>query len=395
MSEPIRPRLAVAHFTNSQTRGGAEEHILTLLRGFDRATFDLSLICPAEVADKLGSDLPHDVSVHRLLLRHPLDVRNALRLARTLRGRVDIVHSHLFYSSLFASPVAWLAGVPLIVETPHVREHWRKGPIKSRFFVDRFVGRFVDRYIAVSEANARYLVETKGLPPTKVTVIQNGCDITRFDPTRPPPAGLRAGLGISPDDPLVVVVGRLEPQKGHAVLLEALARVTRQEPRVRLVCVGEGSLRSELEDRVRGLGVVANVRFVGFQSHVEDWLALADFTVLPSLWEGLPLAAIESLAAGRTMVATRVDGTVEVVVEGETGLTVPPGEAAPLAEALLRLLREPQLRNRLAARGRAWVTERFTQERQVEQTQDLYIKAWEASRRRAGQAVTKSPASAA
>ena len=370
--------ISVLHFTNSLVRGGAEEHVLTLLRGLDRSSFRPHLVCPPALAGKLEKDLPADVPLFPLLLQKPRQLRAALGLARILRGRrVDILHSHGFYSSLFASPVGWLCGVPLVVETPHVREHWRQGWFKSRFVVDRLAGSFVHHYIAVSEANARYLREQKGLPAHKIVVIRNGCDLERFDPAHPAPAGLKSRLGFADGDPVLVVLGRLEPQKGHRVLLDALPAVLREFPRARLVCVGEGILRDHLREQVRALGLEASVRFVGYQTNVTDWLALADLTVLPSFYEGLPLVAIESLAAGRPVVATAVDGTPEVVVDGRTGLLVPPGDAAGLANAICRLLREPGLRRSLGEAGRRHVLDGYSQERQIRQTQELYLSAWE------------------
>ena len=366
-------RASVLYFSNALTRGGAEEHIVTLLRGLDRRQFRPLLVCTPEVAGRLRSDLPGDVEFIPLRLRKPGHLAAALRLARIIRGRrVDILHSHLFYGSLFASPIGWLCRVPLIIETPHVREQWRQGWFKSRFIVDRMVGRFVHQYIAVSQANARYLIEEKRLPARKITVIHNGCDIERFDPGRLPPSGLRQSLGFGPPDPVLVVAGRLEPQKGHRVLLDALPAVLHEFPQARLVCVGSGSLRSELEARVRELGLADSLRFVGHQSNISDWLALADLTILPSFYEGLPLVAIESLAAGRPMVATAVDGTPEIVVNGETGLTVPPGDARALAQAICRLLGDPMLQERLARRGREWVLERFSAEQQIRRTEILY-----------------------
>ena len=365
-------RITVLHFSNALARGGAEEHILTLLRGLDRSRFRPLLACTPEVARKLAGDLPHDVLVTTLCLRRPRDLSAARTLSRLIRReRVAVVHSHLFYSSLFASPIARLAGVPLVVETPHIRERWRHG-VKGKYTVDRFVGRFVDQYIAVSEANRRYLIEEKGLPSQKIVVIHNGCDVRRFNPDHQAPQGLRESLGFGPSDPVVVMVGRLEEQKGHRILLEALPAVRQHFPTVRLVCVGEGALREELEHRVRESSLQGHVHFVGQQRNVRDWLALADMTVLPSLFEGLPLAAIESLAAGRAMVATAVDGTPEVVIDGATGLTVQPGDPVPLAEAISRLLGDPMLREKLALAGREWVLQKFGQERQIERTEALY-----------------------
>lgn len=364
--------ISVLYFSNTLARGGAEEHILTLLRGLDRHRFRPALVCAPEVAEKIRRDVPRDVPLTALRLRKPYEIGAASALLSIMRARrPDIVHSHLFHSSLFASPIAALARVPLVVETPHLRESWRRG-LKARYVVDRIAGRFVDQYIAVSDANRRYLVEEKGLARHKVVVIHNGCDLRRFNPHHRAPAGMRESLGFGASDPVLVVVGRLEPQKGHRVLFDALPAVRAQFPRVRLVCVGEGALRQELEQQVAASGLGDAVRFVGQQANVADWLALADVTVLPSFFEGLPLAAIESLAAGRPMVASAVDGTPEVVIDGATGLTVPPGDADGLARALGRLLGDRRLREKLALAGRAWVLERFNEDRQIQRTEALY-----------------------
>jgi glycosyltransferase involved in cell wall biosynthesis len=366
--------IPVMQFCNTSVRAGAEEHILTLLRGLDRKEFRLHLVCGPEVADAVRSDLPRDVELLPLLYPSPSHVAGAAQLRRWIgERRIQVLHSHLFRSSLCASPVGWMCRVPLIVETPHVRESWRRGWKANNFWVDRMAGRFVDRYIAVSYANARYLVEEKGLPERKVHVIQNGTDLGRFNPEHVPPPGMRAELGIGTVDPVMLVAARLEPQKGHSVLLNAMPEVLREFPNARVFCLGDGILREELEQQSKQLGLQENVRFLGFRSKVADWLALCDFTVLPSFYEGLPLVAVESLAAGRTMVATAVDGTPEVIVNGRTGITVPSGDPAALAAAISSLLRSPALRQRLAEQGRAHVLERFSQERQVRETGEFYL----------------------
>lgn len=374
--------LSVLYFTNDTVRGGVEEHILTLLRGLDRGLFQPHLVCPPELAAKLRPDLPADVDLMPLRFTKPWQLSPAARLAAFLRRRrIDILHSHQFCSSLLASPIGRLCGVPVIIETPHVREHWRRG-WKSLFVIDRLVGRLVDGYVAVSEANARYLVEQKGLSRANVVVIHNGCDLGRFDPSRTAPPGLKASLSFGERDPVLMVVARLEPQKGHRVLLDALPLVRQRFPTVRVLCVGEGSQRDELNAQAVRLGVADAVRFVGYQSGIAEWLAIADLTVLPSFYEGLPLVAVESLAAGRPVVATAVDGTPEVVVDGRTGSTVPPGDAARLAEAVCRLLGDSKTRQAMGRAGRAWAEAHFGQERQVRQTEKLYLDAWERRRAR-------------
>jgi glycosyltransferase involved in cell wall biosynthesis len=366
--------VSIAIFTNTQVRAGVEEHILTLLRGLDRRCFRPHLVCPPVLIEVLRPDVPADVEVLPLCLDRPTQWRAAMKFGRFLLAKkIEILHSHMFQSSLYASPVGWLCGVGAVFETVHGREDWRRGWLKSRFVVDRTVGRFVDAYISVSEGCAEYLTDRKGLPARKIHVIPNGCDLDRFSDSSSNTGDLKNALGLRNGQSVLLVIGRLEPQKGHAVLLEAMARIRTEFANVHLVCVGEGSLAESLKARTAELGLNECVHFVGYQRRVEDWLAMADVAILPSFYEGMPLVVIEALAAGRAMVATAVDGTSEVVVNGKTGLTVPPGDAEALAKAISQLLRNPAERRALGAAGRQWVLEKFSEKAQVRRTQELYL----------------------
>lgn len=366
-------RISVLYFSNERVRGGAEEHMLTLLRGLNRELFRLHLVCTPELARLMSPDLPDDVEVFPLKLDKPWQAQSAMELALIIRKRkVEVLHSHLFYASLFASPVGWMCSVPVVVETPHVREFWRQG-LKSRYTIDRLVGRCVTHYIAVSEANGRYLTEEKGLPPRKVHVIHNGSDLKRFRDFSSNCMELRIAKGFRPEEPVLLVAGRLEPQKGHSVLLDALPLVRLRFPNVRVVFAGEGSLLPQLQQQMTGLGLQGTVDFVGFQRNIEEWLSIADITVLPSFYEGLPLVAIESQAAGTPLVASAVDGTPEIVINEETGLTVPPGDSKALAEAICRLLADRKLRQQFGKAGRSLVFQKFSQEEQIRKTEQIYL----------------------
>jgi glycosyltransferase involved in cell wall biosynthesis len=368
--------ISVCMFDNEIVRGGAEEHMLCLLRGLDRARFHPQLICPKELLILLRADLPADVEVLPLSLQSHRQLGRVKTLYDFLRRhRVQVLHSHGFRPSLIASPIGRGAGVPVNVETPHVREYWRKG-WKASFAIDRFASRFVDQYIAVSQANCNYLIEEKGLTEAKVTLIRNGCDIRRFDPSHVSPVGCKGRLGIKEGAPVLLVVGRLEPQKGHSVLLQAMALLEAEFPGLSLVALGEGSLRPELEAQVSELGLRDYVRMPGHVPDIRNWMAAADICVLPSFAEGLPLFAIECLAAGRPMVASAVDGTPEIVVDGRTGLTVPPGNVVELAQAIARLLRDRQFAAELGSAGAKWVRRWFTLDRQIRETEELYERLW-------------------
>ncbi len=375
-------RIRVLHFTNTTVYAGAEEHMLTLLRGLDRHQFQPFLACHPKLYKEMEHALPADVRVLWTLLERPEDCRAAIQFTRILREhRIQILHSHMFQSSLVASPLAWMCRVPAIIETPHVAERWRNGWLKGNFQVDRLISRFVTYHIAVSRANAKYLVQTKGLPQRKVVVIRNGCDPGQFTPDRPEPAGLRKSLGFGKSDPVLIVPARLEPQKGHSIFLSALPSVIKEFPQLKAVLVGDGILRKDLEAQAASLGLNPNIRFVGYQSKIADWYALADLMVLPSLYEGLPLVAIEALSSGCPVVATAVDGTPEVVIHGKSGLTVPPRDPIRLAEAICQMFRQPEMRESMGRCGREFIMSEFTLAKQVRETADIYRLAWNQRRR--------------
>jgi glycosyltransferase involved in cell wall biosynthesis len=365
-------RIPLVFFSNSQERGGAEEHVLTLLRGLSREHFQFHLVCPPIVARAVESDLPKDVEVAEIDLCSPKHVGAAGKLFSYLRKtKAEILHSHLFYASFFASPVGKLARVPVVIETPHVREQWRKG-WKASYRIDRFAGKFVDHYIAVSAANKKYLVEEKKLPAQKISVILNGSDLRKFSHYSPS-LNLRAQLGIGSNNPVVLVPARLAPQKGHTFLLDAAPSIVEAFPSVRFVCLGDGELKTELMGKADRLGVAPNFLWLGFQNNMPEWYAFADVVALPSLFEGLPLAMIEALASGRAAVATAVDGTPEIVVNERTGLLVAPGNPQQLSAAIVRMLSDASLRKRLGDAGVQWVTDNFSDARQIAATEELYL----------------------
>lgn len=372
-SNPVR----ILYFSNEAKRVGAQEHLLQLLRRLDRGVFEPHLACTPEMASRLKSEIPADVTVHPIKLCKPTHLRGATRLVGLLRRhKIDILHAHTSWASLHAMPLARLVGVPVTIETPDLRELRRTGPTKSKAFVDRAIGRLVDYYVAVSEASRKDLVSERRVPAHKVILIPNGTDLERF--ASPPEFPIRrTDLGLRAEDRVLAVFARLEPEEGHRVLLDALPGALREVPNVKVICVGDGPLRKELVARVRDLGLQDDVRFVGFQTDTVAWLHLVDATVLPSSFEGLALAAIESLAAGKPMIASAVDGVSEVVLDGVTGLTVAPGDARALKEAICTLLRSPELLQKLGAAGRRWVCENFDVRKQVQSTEELYLRAWQ------------------
>ena len=243
MKSRKRPR--VLHFLPFNVRGGAEEHALSILSAIGSSGFEPWIAAPPALLANLDQELKaFNVQTFSVTHASPFALAEASRFARFLRRqRIAIVHSHMFLASIFASPLAKLCGVRGIVETFHLREVWREDkPLKGSFWLDRQIGRFVDRYIAVSQAARRHLTDTKGIPRSKVTTIYNGRDLTRF---RPPLPGerthARAELGVS-NKLTLLVLGRLEPQKGHIYVIEALTGLVPTRPHLVALFAGAGAL---------------------------------------------------------------------------------------------------------------------------------------------------------
>jgi glycosyltransferase involved in cell wall biosynthesis len=357
----------------SPVRGGVEEVVLALLQRLDPDEFHLALAAPRPLLDALAPDL---AAVRVDVMAVEADSWLRLEEVRKLdvfidRLRPHLVNPHLFRSTAVAAPLARWRRVPAVVETYHGREGWRHGALRGSFLPDRLVARCVDRVIAVSQAARDFLIRGKGYPAHKIVVVPNGRDLSAFAPGRDRDA-VRKELGLDASTPLAGVVGRLEPQKGHRYLIDAWPHVARQLPDARLLVVGEGSLRAGLEAQARARGVAGSLIFTGFRTDVPRLLDALDVVALPSLYEGMPLTAIEASAMARPVVATAVDGTPEVVLDGSTGLLVPPADARSLAYALLRLLGDPAVARDMGAAARTYALERFDLQRQVDAAAQVY-----------------------
>lgn len=371
INRPIR----VLQFLNANCApGGVETHVCALLTRLPEDEFTVTLVCPPIPYEFMFARQASNG--HRVIC---LDAQRfsqigaMKKLASILRReQIDIAHCHQFRATTMLAPLATACRVPCVIETTHLREAWRRGWIKRSFVIDRMVYKLVDHFIAVSDANRQYLVRQKHCDPSTIDVIRNGCDLSRFQPSPDRGASIRERYGVPPSALLVVYAGRLEPQKGIGVLLEAMTPVASHFPDVRVLLVGDGALRAELKAETYRRNLRSAITFAGLQRDVVPFLDAADLVVLPSFWEGLPFAAVEAGAMGKPMVATAVDGTPEVVKDGESGLLVPPGDSNAFANAMISLLGDAPKRRAMGARAKEIVAARFSVERLVAETTDLY-----------------------
>lgn len=349
--------------------GGTEQQILETVRRIDRSRFEPYVCCfrhgrKAQEIEALGVPVLHEPK------RLKADPGLVLRLAALMRReRFDIVQTYLWTANTWARLAARLAGVPCVVASERNVDIWEE---TYKRMIGRFLARSTDRIIANSEAVRQYLLRRGGLPADKVVTIYNGVDFERF---RKPcdPAARRRELGVADDVVLAGCVARIEPAKDHATLLEAFALIGNRVPRLHLVLVGGGSEQPRLERMAHELGIGPRVHFTGFRTDAAEWLQTVDVSVLSSVKEGLSNTILESMAAGKPVVATEVGGNAEVIVENETGFLVPPRAPAELGAALARLASSPELMKSFGRAGRQRADDLFSVRSMVEHTERLYL----------------------
>jgi glycosyltransferase involved in cell wall biosynthesis len=357
--------ITVLHFITELNIGGAEKALAHLLTYLDRDRFEPTVAClyggDGPVADEIRT---LDIPVIDLGMMAKWRWDALWRLYRLLRcQRPTILHTWMFHANIPGRVIGRLARVPIVISSERTMGMERRW----RYRVNRATHPLADRVICVSQGVADFVTQQVGIPSHKITVIPNGIELHSFE-RLPDKRQARTDLGFPSDGLLVGTVARLDPVKRLDVLLEALASL----PNVNAVIVGDGSERAKLMALSDRLELEGCTHFAGQQEHVLPWLAAMDVFVLSSDWEGMSNALLEAMAAGLPVVATAVGGSPEVVIDGVTGLLVPPRDPEALTQAIARLLHDPGLRGQMGEAGRERVLRDYSIERMVERTQALY-----------------------
>lgn len=344
------------------------EHMLTLAAAL-QGEYRIAFVCPPTTAGRSFLERAAQLGVETLPLAAPYDNPVGLKSLRNWleMRQFDLFHCHagIGWEGFGGVEAARAAGVPVVVRTEHL-PYLLDHPVQ-RADHQRIVGS-VDRLICVSqEARASYINE--GLPAAKISVVYNGITLQVVQPNR---AALLTELGLSPPARLVLTVGRMVPQKGYDILLEAIPAVLERVPEAHFLWAGDGPLQDELSTRVATLGLASNVHLLGRRHDVAALMAAADLFVLPSRFEGFPLSLLEAMSAALPVVGTRVCGTSEAISDGVTGRLVPPAQPAALAAAIIEVLAQPAQAARWGDAGRELVYKRFTASRMARETSDIY-----------------------
>ncbi|HEY8551224.1 MAG TPA: glycosyltransferase [Vicinamibacterales bacterium] len=354
------------HIDTARTwRGGQNQALLTVLGLRSLGHRTVLVAHPRGELRRRASEGPDLIP---LAPRGELDLAAAWRLARILRGlKPAIVHAHDPHGVAMGAAAIGYGTVgtpaPILVASRRVDFALRLNALS------RWKYRQVRAFLCASEC-IRQMLLAQGMPADRVVTVHEGIDLQHVDAA--PPVSVRETFWLPHNAPIVGCVGALVEHKGHRHLIRAAAQIVHELPDARVVILGEGELRPELTQLIRELGLERHVLLPGFRPDVLSLMKTFDVFVMPSITEGLGTSVLDALACRRPVVASRVGGIPEVVEDGVTGLLVPPRDPDLLAEAIVRLLQDRELADRLASTGRQRVEERFTAERMVEETVAVY-----------------------
>ena len=330
---------------------GVKRLFAWMIPRFDRERFNVSLVSlrrkdlSEETLESFGIDITY-------LHKSKFDPTTLPALMKVIRRKqIDILHLHGYGATTFGRMAAGLRGIPAIL---HEHANLTDTPWFQKV-ADAILERETDIAIAVSESTAGFVVQARQIPPDKVKVVYLGAPLDEFSRPRSDAevAGARAELGVRPGDCLIGSVTRLHESKGNAFLVDAARLVLDRRPQATFIVAGEGPLRPALEAQAASLGLGDRFVFAGFARDVARVVSAFDIDVFPSLWEGTPLTVFEALAMGKPIVATDADGLTDVLTADRDALIVPRRSAAALADGLVRLIDEPQTRDRLSRAARA------------------------------------------
>ena len=384
-SRPSEPRIKVLRIISRMNIGGPAIHVTNLNSGLDPDRYVSLLVSGTEnpgegslrdLAESAGVEVTVIPQIRSAASLGPRDVLALFKLYRLMRReRPQIVHTHESKAGFLGRLAARIAGVPIVLHTHHghvLRGYY--GPLKSWALrrMEQLLALLTDRLIAVSEQVKRDLVQYRVARSEKISVVPLGFDLEPFLSSEVHRGSFRREMNLNGSTRLVGIVGRLFPIKNHRLFLDAAALVTAEEPASRFVVVGDGVLRQELDQYARDLSIRDMVIFTGWRRDLPRIYADLDVLVVSSDNEGTPVSAIESMASGCPVVATRVGGIPDVISDGDTGYLVPAGDADALASRILSLLRDDQEVSRLRAAARAFARDRYNLQRLISDIQAIY-----------------------
>ena len=355
-------------------RGGAENVLVSTLKGFDRNRYEIKVCCIGDMG-LAGKELK-DIGVDIFCLKRGyklFNISTTMVLYLIIKNyRPDVVHSSLFYANFHGRLAAKLVGVKAIVSEEQNVYKWKDDKFIFKL-INNILSYFTDKIIACSETVKHFAARQDNIRKNKFVVIHNTFDRGKFDSARLSDIGyLRKEMGIGEENKIIGNIGRLCDQKGQVYLIQAMKDILKRIPEARLVIIGEGPLEKSLRDQSKTLGIESKVLFMEKRGDIPQVLHLFDVFALPSLWEGLSVALLEAMYMQKAIVATDIDSNKEAMSNGETGILVPPEDSRALGEAIVSLLEDAESRRLFGIKAKERVLRDFMLEKHVAEVQSLY-----------------------
>jgi len=349
----------VLHVVDDFSEGGAAVVVDNLIKGLPSGEF-VPYICCLDAVGRLGEIYRQmGVSVTCMNRAPGLDKRLFIAIRRCIRdNKIDIIHAHQYTAYFYSLVASFLVFPrPKIVFTEHGR-HFPEIYRWKRALVNQFLHYFTHSFVAVSEAVKASLVTYEKFPAGKIGIIVNGIDNTAFAVRKD--NALARELGLHEDSIVFGTMSRLVEAKNHQALLRAFPGVLRQFPNARLVIVGDGEYRQDLEDMTHSLGIEDEVLFTGVRHNIKELLSVFDVLALVSFYEGTSMSILEAMAAAVPVLASDVSGNTFLVEDGVNGFLVPVDDDEFIVERMLELCKDRKLRTKMGAAGSRVVAERFS-----------------------------------
>lgn len=377
---PSHPPHPVVLVISDLDYGGAQRQVVELANHMDPSLFDIHICSLSECVPLAERMEDRERRLHVITKRWKYDVTVIPRLARLLnRLGADIVHGYLFDAEIAARLAGRLARTPLIFGSERNTDYVLK---RRQLIVYRLTRGCMDLMVANSNAGMQFISRLLGYRPSQCRVVHNGVDTQRFHPHDEP--RLRGELGIGAEEFVVGMFASFKRQKNHPLFFGASRRVLQRLPQTRLLLVGDelsggmqGSddYKREMERLVDNLGIRKRCLFLGNRHDVERLYCVCDLTVLPSLFEGTPNVALESMACGVPVLASQVSDNALIIPDGQAGYLIPLGDEVALSERICELLEDDARRRQTGKAARAWVESEFSMARMVDKTARVYQEA--------------------
>jgi L-malate glycosyltransferase len=372
----MRNKLRILFVIDKLGVGGTEGQLVEIINRLDKEKFELFLCCLSRAQSRIQEHLGKTGKVKNILLDvgsiYSIGAGVAIyRLVRLIRSlEIDIVQAYFLRAKFLGVLAGKLAGIKTISCMRDLGLSINYRTILPVKLADHWASRFLTN----SRSIRQYLIEKHRINPDRIDVITNGVDLNRFRPVTPiERAECKNTMGFDPGNIVIGVIANLKPEKGLGDFIRAAAIVFRQDPHTRFVIVGEGALKESLRTLAADLGMQGKLIFTGSASDVRSFLFAFDIGVLCSLSEGFSNAILEYLAVGLPVVATNIGGNIEQVQDQESGFLVPPEDPDALAEALLKLVNDEDLRRKMSDRAVHDCRSRFDMDRMIRQLENYYL----------------------